>query len=186
MPVSTSMCARPLRVQGGAAVGRESDAWGQPLVLESWAPPVSRRGRGGFGQGGTLPRMNNGGAGVLERGSWRARGQAGLESPSGFWEECQGQEIVGHNARFSEEGGWSLLQLPEWSTAQPGVSTSGLEGPAPPPVLGLRLCGQCVSQSRGPPFGEVFVLLWDRPGGQIIKSDPALQSCANCGISGRH
>lgn len=30
----------------------------------------------------------------------------------------------------------------------------------------------------------VFVLLWDRPGGKIIKSDPAPQSCAIVGLAG--
>lgn len=54
------------------------------------------------------------------------------------------------------------------------------------PVLGLSLCGHRVSQTHAPPFTQVFVLLSDRPGGQIIKSDLALQSCANCRISGRH
>ena len=182
--MSTSVCARPLRVQDGAAVGWERGVWGQPLVLESWALLVSRGGRGGFRTQRYPSWDEQWGAGVLERGSWRARDQAGLESSSGFWEECQGQERVGNDAQFSEEGSWSLLRLPEGSMAQPGVSTSGLEAPPLRPVLGLSLCGHRVSQSHGPPFTQVFVLLSDQPGGQIIKSDLGLQSCANCGISG--
>ena len=165
-PTSTSVCARPLRVQDGAAVGWERGVWGQPLVLESWALLVSRGGRGGFRTRRYPSLDEQWGTGVLERGSWRARDQAGLESSSGFWEECQGQEIVGNDAQFSEEGSWSLLRLPEGSTAQPGVSTSGLEAPPPRPVLGLSLCGHRVSQSHGLPFTQVFVLLSDQPGGQ--------------------
>ena len=184
MPVSTSMCARPLRVQGGAAMGREGDVWGQTLVLESWAPPVSRGGRGGlrtrryptwdeqwggWGVGkGVMEGQGSGWSGVL---IWLL---GGVPRPGNRWPQCT----------VSEEGGWSLFG--SQSGPRPSLGSAPVAWRDPTPVLGLSLCVQCVFQSRGPPFGEVFVLLWDQPGGQIIKSDPALQSCANCGISGRH
>lgn len=68
-----------------------------PQILGS---TVSRGGRGGCRTQRYPSQDEHWRARVLERGSWRARGQVGLESSSGFWEECQGQEIVDNDAVF--------------------------------------------------------------------------------------
>lgn len=45
------------------------------------------------------------------------------------------------------------------------------------PVLGLSLCGHRVSADPCASFTQVFVLLSDRPGGQIIKVTSAAELC---------
>lgn len=159
--------------------------WGHPLVLKSRALPMFGGGRGEFRAQRSPSRGERGRAGVLERELWEARGQAGSllgsHLASGLSVEAR---IPGNRGQQCTLfwGGW-----PEPSPAPGGISGPGqrqYQQPGSPTCWSWASVGSVFLRANGLPSHKRLSSSRTGPGGKIIKSDPALQSCANCGISG--